>query len=181
MSCPDWRSLLAERDRAELDVDFESSDAWRSAIDHLTGCGVCRVAALELDPALLFLAQPPLEVGDDEVDRIKANVRTLRRAREAERAVGERRRRIGRVAAAAAVVSLLILLPTRTSRQPVSTQPDGPSLAAESTPAPFTPGLAFDDGPAPMIEPLDLPLARIYQLGEDDLSVVMVVDESIDV
>lgn len=179
MNCPDWRYLLGERERARPGVDFEASDSWRSAIDHLRGCAACRVTALELDPVLLFAAQQPLEVSDDDVARIKANVRTLRRAREAERASGETHRRVGRVAAAAAVVALMVLLPTQTSRQ-TTVVSAGPSLAADSSP-PSTRDLPFGDGPAPMIEPLDLPLARIYQLGEDDLSVVMVVDESIDV
>ena len=34
---------------------------------------------------------------------------------------------------------------------------------------------------SPLIEAIDRPQARIYQLGEDDLSVVMIVDESLDV
>ncbi len=180
MSCPDWRQLLTERDRAPLEVDFEASDAWREALDHLRACARCRATALELDPVLVFAAQSPLEVSDDEVDLIKGNVRTLRRARETEQATGERRRRIGRVAAAAAVISLLILLPTQTARQPEPVQPVGPSLVSDSTPlGPVD--LGFGEAPAPMIEPLGLPLARIYQLGAEDLSVVMVVDESIDV
>ena len=103
MSCPNWRDLLTERDRASAAIDFEASDAWRSALDHLSTCGGCRAKALELDPVLVFAAQPPLEVSDDEVDLIKANVRTLRRAREAERASGVHRRRVAKVAAASVV------------------------------------------------------------------------------
>ncbi len=177
MSCPDWRRLLAERERAELEGDFEPAAGWREAVEHLAGCARCRMTALELDGSLLWLAQPPLDVGDEEVDRIKANVRTLRRARRTERATGAASRRVGRVAAAAAIVSLMILMPTHTSRQsePTAGTPTTASSAARVR------SLAVRDAPAPMIEPLDLPLARIYQLGAEDLSVVMVVDESIDV
>ncbi len=179
MSCPDWRRLLLDRDRALAEADFESSPDWRGAVDHLAGCGRCRAAAVELDPSMLFVAQPPLEVDDDEIERIKTNVRTLRRARETERTAGELRRRIGRAAAAAAIIALAFLLPQQSFRQPetASTQLE-PAAETSSPPAGR---LTLVDGPAPMIEPLDLPLARIYQLGEEDLSVIMVVDESIDV
>jgi hypothetical protein len=176
MSCPDWRRLLAARDRAE----GVTEPAWRSAVEHLGGCPSCRATAFELDPSLLFVAQSPIEVSDDEIGTIQANVRVLRRARAQERAALEPRRRMARIASAAAVISLMVLLPTHTSRQstilPVVA---GPSLTLQR--APFAGGLAFEDSSAPLIEPYDLPLARIYQLGEDDLSVVMVVDESIDV
>ena len=181
MTCPEWSGLLAERERSERGGDLEPSTAWRTAIDHLRGCVSCRRTALDLDPSLLFVAQPALEVSAEQIGEIVASVRTLRRAREAERASAGPRRRVGRVAAVAAVVSLMILLPTHTSRQPVSTPVVlGPNLAADSMP-PTARDLGFGDGPAPVIEPLNLPRARIYLLGEEDLPVVMVVDESIDV
>ncbi len=175
MICPDWRLLLAERERSSGEV----GDAWRAAVDHLTGCPSCRATAIDLDPTLLFVAQPSIEVSDGEVEAIQANVRVLRRARAQERAALEPRRKMARLASAAAVASLLIFLPTHSSRQPASQAPAaGPSLALKR--APFADGL-FEDSSAPQIEPYDLPLARIYQLGEEDLSVIMVVDESIDV
>lgn len=180
MSCPDWRGLLAERAGAELEGDFEPTGAWRSAVAHLAGCVRCRMTVLDLDASLLFLAQPPLEVTDDEVDRIKTGVATLLRARRTERAAGAVRRRAARVAAAAAVVSLMILVPTHTARQPPPVPSTAGTRAPDSRP-PAARGTGPRDAPAPLIEPLDLPLARIYQLGGEDLSIVMVVDESIDV
>lgn len=180
MNCPDWRLLLTERDRAERSGGLTDTPAWRAAVGHLADCAACRGAAFELDPALLFVAHSPIEVSDEEVDRIQANVHVLRRARSAERASAEPRRRIARFASAAAVISLMILLPTHTARPPSAPlSASGPNLASEMSP--FAGGLSLGDGPAPLIEPLDLPAARIYQLGEGDLSVVMVVDESIDV
>lgn len=179
MNCPDWPHLLSDRERRERSGRLEPSAAWKAAAEHMPGCASCRLTAIDLDASLLFQSQPAIEVSDDEIDAIRANVRTLRRSRAAERRSGESRRRLGRVAAAAAVVSLMVLLPTHNSRQPAPVV-SGANLAADaSLPIPGT--LVFGDGPAPVIEPLDLPAARIYQLGADDLSVVMVVDESIDV
>lgn len=175
MSCPNWPRLLTDRERAER-AGVESPSGWRAAVEHLRSCAACRANAVELDPTLLFVAQPALEVGEDEIDTIRANVRVLRRARAKERATAAPRRRLGRIAAAAAVGALMLLLPTHTSRPPVPV-----AVLPAPSPTPFVNGATSSDGPAPLIEPLDLPLARIYQLGEEDLSVVMVVDESIDV
>ncbi len=108
------------------------------------------------------------------------NVAVLRRARVTERTSAEPRRRLARLAAAAAAIAWMVLLPTHTSRRPLVQMPIAGSNSVVSQP-PLTSGFGIGDGPAPLIEPLDLPAARIYQLGEEDLSVVMVVDESIDV
>jgi hypothetical protein len=165
--------LVEHRSRPELDPPAE----WAEALGHLEGCTACRERAFALDSSLLFAAQTPLPVGDDEVAAIKANVHTLVRARAAESHSRRWRRTLGRFAAAAAAVALLVLMPTHTSRQPGSA-PE----SAQLVPAPLAPagGLAAD-APAPVIEPLDLPAARIYMLGERDLPIVWVVHESIDV
>lgn len=174
MSCPNWSELLEQRERADRGLP----SGWSEAIGHLRGCGSCRSKAVRLDPTLLFSAQPTLQVTDAEVSDIVASVRTLRRARQAEEAVGEPRRRWGRFAAAAAAIFLLVLLPNLTPRQAAPPLTDAPRLASEFV---ASPGSIVGEASAPVIEPLDLPLARIYQLGEEDLSVVMVVDESLDV
>lgn len=174
MSCPNWSELLEQREQAKQELPSD----WSEAIGHLRGCRGCRSEALRLDPTLLFSTQPTLEVTDAEVSDIVASVRTLRRSRQTEEDVGEPRRRWGRFAAAAAAIFLLVLLPNLTPRQAAPPLTDSPRLASEFVAAP---GSIVGDLSAPVIEPLDLPLARIYQLGEEDLSVVMVVDESLDV
>lgn len=174
MSCPNWGELLERREH----VDRELPSDWNSAIGHLRGCGSCRSEALQLDPTLLFSAQSTLEVTDAEVSDIVSSVRTLRRSRQAEEAVGEPRRRWGRFAAAAAAVFLLVLLPNLTPRQAAPPLMESSRPTSEFVAAPRS---MVGDPSAPVIEPLDLPFARIYQLGEEDLSVVMVVDESLDV
>ena len=180
MSCPDWKSLVAHRVGPTASPDREPPAEWPRAIEHLSDCLACRQRALSLDPSLLFVVQAPLPVSDDEVAGIKANVRTLVRARAAERTSHHLRRRLGRVAAAAAVVGLLVLLPTHSPRRPGSVEDVAPGPAVETTPFVQSEG-ALAEAPAPVIEPLDLPSARIYQLSGGDLSVVMVVDDSIDV
>lgn len=183
MNCPDWKTLLAHR----LDSDRESESGvdgppseWPEALEHLEECPACRRRALALDPSLIFAAQAPLGVSDDEVGLIKANVHTLLRARAAEHASHRVRRGLGRLAAAAAVVALMVLLPTHTSRQALTSSPALPGLASDARSVPAGDGLLVE-APSPLIEPLDLPAARIYQLGGGDFSIVMVVDDSIDV
>lgn len=177
MSCPDWRSLLKHRLET---VELEPPAEWPQAVEHLERCPACRRQALSLDPSMLFAVSAPLPVSDDEVGEIKANVRTLVRARAAERTTHRLRRGLGRIAAAAAVVGLMVLMPTHSSRQALSPGAAAPTPAGDA--ALSTLGdEAFAEAPAPVIEPLDLPAARIYQLGGGDFSIVMVVDDSIDV
>jgi hypothetical protein len=177
LSCPEWKGLLAHR----LEPDgAPEPEGWTAAVEHLDDCPVCRRQAFSLDPSLLFVAQAPPSVDDAEVGRIKANVHTLLRARAAERTSHRVRRGLGRFAAAAAVVALMVLLPTHTSRQALTAPAALPGLASDAG-AIAASDAGLMEAPAPVIEPLDLPAARIYQLGGENFSIVMVVDDSIDV
>lgn len=182
MNCPDWRALVAARD-AEPAADLP---AWAEARRHAARCGRCRQEALLADPLLLFSRLPerrvtPGEIGDMQ-DAVAALVRAGRIARAAgggaeteRRATGSGLFSISRVAAALGICSLLALSGAPRSRPAglgtVAGSPDSQraALAGEVLP--------LDS----VVEELDRPGARIYELPQSDMAVVMIVDASLDV
>ena len=122
-----------------------------------------------MDPTLLFrksLGQNATKVAkatkEVDVESILVGVRALRRASP------KRRSRIwGEAAAAAALLVLgLWVAPSSVPLQKVQ--------VVESAPIPYVENL-------PVVEAVDRPEARIYQLADDELSIVMIVDETLDV
>ena len=169
MTCRfDWADLVAHRRTGS-----NEPAGWRGALEHLRECGACRERALIEDPTLVFVAGEAVAVSEAEVEAMVADVGNLIRARETERAADSSGRRVWRYAAAAAAAAVMVFLPTFSARQVTGT-----ADTAQVGPAP---GADLSESPAPMIEALDRPEARIYQLGEEDLSIVMVVHESLDV
>lgn len=166
MSCgryavADWEALLAHRFARGEDDPPELAEA----LGHLDDCAACRRTAVEIDPLLLFRGARELGEGPD-VAQLTAAVRAGRRLRRLERRTGGRRR--AGVAAALAAGALL-LAPSALVRAP-----EAPPPAPEA-------GASLDVSASPVIENLDRPGARVYQWGSETVSVVMVVDESLDV
>ncbi len=190
MSCPDWRALVAHR----WARDAEPPPEWAAALAHLEECDGCRRAALALDPSLVFsrLAGAGFDRSErsersvhDEAREIAAGVRTLVRAREAERTLGRSSRPAARragLAAAALALGAALFLTTHASRHAgaPAAPARGPFVAGAPALDEVAPPSAEAASPA-LVDALDRPQARIYQLGQDDLSVVMIVDESLDV
>jgi len=169
VSCPDWPALVAARER-DPGAD---PPGWGAARIHLSACSACRRRALALDPSLVFLALPAPEPGEGEIAAMQGAVAALVRARRLESA-GERARparpaRLRRAALAAAALAALVVEagPRRPAPPPVGL------LAAE--------GLAPGASSAPVVEQIERPDARVYQLPAEGLSVVMIVDASLDV
>ena len=176
MSCHDWAALVAHRSDPVLPVPV----AWPDALDHLESCAECKREALSLDPTLALRDAARWVPSSGDIEGIRLGVETLRRTGELASAkpTGRSRSRTprghGRVASALLFATVLALQADSTAR----TSMDLPEAGV----------VAFDDraqqslGPvAPAIDGLDRPLARIYEWGADDLSVVMVVDETLDV
>jgi hypothetical protein len=168
-ACPDWRALAAHR----FARDGEEPAGWADALAHLDECPACRRDAPAADPTLLFrrLADPAASdraPGFDERAEVEAAIQAVSALRAARRVTG--RRGLGRAAgwgrwAAAAVLALLAL-----------------SLENQGVPG----GAAFVEeiaGPAalPSAGGVDQPDARVYHLASEGMSVVMIVDESLDV
>ncbi len=169
MSCPDWPALVAARER---DSGAEPP-GWATARAHLSACSACRRRAVDLDPTLVFLALPALEPREGEISAMQGAVAALVRTRRLESA-GERSRparpaRLRRAALAAAALAALVL--EAGPRRPAP--PPAGLLAAE--------GLAPGASSAPVVEQIERPDARVYQLPAEGLSVVMIVDASLDV
>jgi hypothetical protein len=183
VSCGEWvrlRPWVAAR--LERGADPASAAAESAAPDHLAECAECRRLACALDPSLVFLKlREPREPSDAAGQREIAESAAMRERVAAMRAMktkwsGEVRggTRAGgwRWAAAALLV--------------------GAGLAQGDRPAAVAPfPLALAAGPAvavptelelqPVVEELGRPEARVYQFAGDDLSVVMIVDETLDV
>ena len=179
MICGQWQQWIAE---SPPFWDLEPS-ARETRSKHLRQCWECRRYALEDDPTLMFIELPKVEVSDAEVDEILATVGTLRRARALEKGASPQRGHLGRNLAAAALLTALLLVPGHTgptrhgsvSRDDIDSGESG--LQSPSAGALF---LVTGTEALSLIENLNRPEARIYQLTEDDLSVVMIVDESLD-
>lgn len=179
VTCPEWRPLLAHR----FDAALEAPGHWPAAEAHLEQCAECRRAAMAIDPTLAFRGAAVWASTAGESAAILQAVRTLRRTADLESrtegAGGEpaarpRSRERGRLAAAAVFALVLALKPAITDRIGVE-----PTAVLE--PAPAAQLLRAARPAAPAIEGVDRPGARVYEWGADDLSVVMVVDESLDV
>ncbi len=187
MTCPDWRTLTAARD---ADPAAESP-AWEEARRHAAHCGRCREAALAADPLLLFARLPERQVSADEIGDMQSSVAALLRAsrvgpvgpfsKDRDRSTPTLRRAFGRlgvfrVAAALGVCSLLAL-----SGAPRSRPVEAGMFAAGG--ARVVQGERAEEllPLGSVVEELDRPGARIYELPQADMAVVMIVDASLDV
>lgn len=175
MSCPDWPPLLAHR----FQPGAEPPADWLVARSHLQSCPTCRAAAAAIDPTVAFHGAAAWVPAAEERAAILHNVRTLRRAGALALTTAVQRLEAQpaprhRAAAAALFAVLLALLPGSTARRGV----DSPDLARLTATVPV---VRLAPPSASALEGLDRPQARVYEWGGDDLSVVMVVDESLDV
>ena len=181
MSCPDWTALTAHR---ELRNGAEP-EGWSAALAHFDGgCQLCRKAALKSDPTLVFrrLAQVPAATMTEaqeraEVDSVRQAVAAMRAASRLESLEGRRRGFAAggwkRWSAAAALALLTVTVPSHDTRLRKS------AATAEILELPVQ--AARQTGEAPILEGgVDLPGSRVYQMGDEDLSVVMVFNESFD-
>lgn len=177
MSCPDWTALTAHRHDGS--IGGVEPEGWSEALAHFdAGCSLCRKAALKSDPTLVFrrLAEVPAVRMTEAQER--AEVESVRHAVAAMRAasrLGSVRKRKGagwkRWSAAAALAMMVLTVPSDNPRQPAEQAAIFQAGAADA-------GQADD---MPLEGAVNLPGARVYQLSQDDLAVVMVVDESIDI
>lgn len=184
MTCPDWRALVAARD-AEPAADPLT---WSQARRHAAECSRCRGEALAADPLLLFARLPERTVAPQEITAMQAGVASLIRAGrvvevrlpEGSDARSLRERAFRRIAAVLGVCSLLALSGAPRTR---SAGPGdfagvggidglGVALEAQVEGAPPLPSV---------VEELYRPGARIYELPQAGMAVVMIVDASLDV
>lgn len=162
------------------DLDF---DRRQELVEHLRACSSCRRAAVEEDPTVVFSLLEADSLGCDEIDEIRASVRTLRRSR----AIGTAERiRPGSskksAIVAASLMLALALLPLTGGRPLEEGAEPLVDVVSEQQPRARAEWQAWVDDRTvpPVIEELNRPEARVYQLTEEDLAVVMIVDETLD-
>lgn len=186
MSCPDWRALAAQAERKD-------PGSWDEAVAHFDGgCRLCRRDALAAEPTLVFRqlrsAAAPAAMGPaqeaSEVDAVRQAVAAMRTAsRVSSMASDGRRARHGAgwtrwAAAAVLAIASLSISADRQEHRPDG-RPNGNQAAAARgavRPAAYT-----GEAGRLTFEGVDRPGARVYNMDGEGLSVVMIVDESLDV
>lgn len=202
MACPDWSQLVGQRE-AQLD----DPPGWRKAMDHLDSCRHCRPRALAAEPTLLFRRLPTVSSTRGghvavDVEAMKRAVATLRRTGPLQRVTQDRgsqtlHRRLPAVAAGLLFVVLLGLTPgvgereTGTAAGTLSAEMQGAATVTEtgvvtgfqtlSQAAGFTQELQPSTLTGSLIEDLELPNSRIYQMPGKEMALTMVVSPSLDV
>ena len=176
MSCPDWSGLAALR-RQDPQADAEPA-GWAAAVAHFDACPRCRREALLADPLLVFRRLPATELDEaaerSEVESMRQAVTAMRTARRLE----SRRRFTGwRRWAAAAVLALASLSASSVGRDRPALVPMEP-LAPSPAPLALAPAAGHGQE---TLEGLNRPAARVYQMSGKDISVVWIVDKSLDV
>ncbi len=205
MSCPDWQTLVDQRDTASGAAgsgDADSGDAvlgrpadWHAALKHLDNCSECQVDAIAADPTLLFRRLPVPEFGDTEVETMQRAVASMRRSAKVE----ERRRPAFALPSAgpwirAAAVTLVLL----GSAVLHGTDPRGGDAAIDSEssqvaevgesvqPAPGLPAVGLSMAARsvsrlPLVEMADPSYGSIIEVVDQDISVVVVLPGNLDV
>lgn len=179
VSCPDWSRLAAARNAQESPEGYfegQQSAAWTEALEHFDSCSRCRGEALKADPLLVFrrLPAPDMSAGEErlEVESMQQAVAAMRTARRLESRGEARGRFAGWRRWAAAAVLAVVSLGVGRDREPSLDRMAAPP-PAHTRAVPASSGAA-----APLLDGLDRPGARVYQWDSDDLSTVMIVDES---
>lgn len=168
LSCPDWSRLAAV-----CDNEGAEPEGWAEAVAHFDACALCRKEALKADPLLVFRRMATVEITPAEerlevesMQQAVAAMRTARRLETRGRFAGWRRW-------AAAAVLAGISLGVGRDKVPQLEQ----VAVIETPPAPASVA-------APVLDGIDRPEARVYEVGDDEFSAVMVIDpsfESLDV
>jgi hypothetical protein len=169
VSCPDWSRLTAARDSEGLEPA-----GWGEVVAHFDTCALCRKEALKADPLLVFRRMPVVEITPAEenlevesMQQAVAAMRTARRLETRGRFAGWRRW-------AAAAVLAGISLGVGRARAPELEQ------AAEVPPAPVSLSTA-SAASAPseqLLDGIDRPEARVYQMDSEGMSTAMIIDAS---
>lgn len=181
MSCPDWRALSAISDR---------HDGWDDAVAHFDGgCQRCRRDALASDPTLVFRRLRPVEMSpaqeSSEVDAVRQAVAAMRTASRVDSIESRSRHGVSwkRWAAAACLALAALSIPgDNVLRLVTSAAPAPPAAvpaALRAASAVLPAALNGDD--LPTVEGVNRPGARVYHMDGEGMSVVMIVDESLDV
>ncbi len=202
-ACPNWRELLSPRfERPRVAATATEPEGLALALAHFDACPACRREACRIDPTLIFRRLPAAALDFDvEAERMRLAVAGMRAServetRHATAMGGPLRRRLrgrlrsqgARWALAAGLAAASLVLGGRGGRTDLAgaaPQPAGRAaslaVAGEVVPARLDRLEAAPAAVESAVEDLGRPDARIYQLDGERLSVVMIVDEKLDV
>ena len=179
VSCPTWNELTSYADRLLQEGSPERALAER----HFSRCPSCVQRAFLLDPSWAVSRtsrselSEPASFGSREIEVLKRSVLETGRIRAVEGSVRERR--IGmRVAIAAAVLSVLV-------GGTAWLRPIGPETKTEGIKPAAEVEFFVISGSAvglslPTVAALTPAAARVYDFGQEDFALVMVVHETLD-
>jgi hypothetical protein len=205
-ACPNWPALLAPRFERKAAPNAEDnaveSESLADALAHFDTCPACRREACRIDPTLVFRRLPAAALDFEvEAERMRLAVAGMRASERVETRhatagspLGRRlRNRLhshgARWALAAGLAAASLVLGGRSDLAGPAGEPSGRAAfsrgVSEGAPGGVMPA-RFDRLPSPAavesaVEDLGRPNARIYHLDGERLSVVMIVDEKLDV
>jgi hypothetical protein len=178
MSCPDWRALS--------DVHDDQA-GWDDAVAHFDGgCQRCRRDALASDPTLVFRRLRPVDMSpaqeSSEVDAVRQAVAAMRTASRVDSIESRSRHGVSwkRWAAAACLAFAALSIPGDDVLRVTTPAPPAAVPAALRAASAVLPA-AFSGDDLPTVEGVNRPGARVYHMDGEGMSVVMIVDESLDV
>jgi hypothetical protein len=186
-ACPDWNALAAHRFAREA----EEPAGWHAALEHFDTCALCRPAALAADPTLVFRRLPEVEMTPAreaaEVEAVRRAVTAMRTASRAEAAEARQPAAFAGWRRWSAAAGLALLALSLGGEQAWRLRPVALDAAHGADTVKAVPALAATVAPAmpaaqpPMIEDLNRPDARVYQVDGEGLDLVMIYSESLDV
>ncbi len=179
MSCAIWRELAASGEA----LLREGSPERARAEGHFATCASCAERAFLLDPSWAVRRLPDAGFTAAEIARLERSLGDAGRLREIEGAIAPVRRgwRAAAVGGLLALGTMAGLLSIRSGADRTAESPGAPEArlqaAAEAAPqeAGGRAGVSL-----PAIGAVAPAAARVYELGEDDFALVMVVHETLD-
>lgn len=173
MSCKVWNELASA---GEALLREESPERLR-AEQHLAVCSSCAERAFLLDPSWAVRRSFGQVFEASEITELKRSVTKAGRLLDIERTVAPRRRwvRAAAIAVLVAMAAVAGIVSSRTDSARTETQVQVPE-------APRPVRLSADgvDASLPVIGSLAPAAARVYELGEEEFALVMVVHETLD-
>lgn len=183
MSCETWQELVEQGDLLLCEDSRERLAAQR----HFRSCPSCAERAYLLDPGWAVRRSVTQMPGEAEIAELKRSILAAGRTRELESAVRGAPSRV-RVAAAIALFSVVIaagaLIRVGGPAKPTARVSNTENVAVETVPA----SVAATASAFGTVSELSLPAigslapsaARVYDLGQEDFALVMVVHETLD-
>jgi hypothetical protein len=186
MSCPDWRVLAGRRDDRDDAVDREP-EGWSAAVAHFeSGCTLCRRDALAADPILVFrrlrtagTAEMSQAQEASAVDAVRQAVAAMRTASRVDSIESRNRAGWKRWVAAAGLIAAALSVTTDNGWQRQGL-PDQAAAGRRGAVLPASYAGATGATELPTAEG-GRPGARVYRMDGEGMSVVMIVDESLNV